>query len=111
MSPKSEKSKKKLMFKKKVNKSKLADDKISGLKEQYKNVSYLWEKNPETSNIETFSLLISFQIDSKKVKNFADLPLSEETKKGLAECDYEVPTEIQRESIALCLKGLDILGK
>ena len=42
MSSKSDKkSKKKLMFKKKVNKSKLGDDKISGLKEQYKNVSFL----------------------------------------------------------------------
>ena len=50
MSSKSDKkSKKKLMFKKKVNKSKLGDDKISGLKEQYKNVSfyisYVFEKN------------------------------------------------------------------
>ena len=64
-----------------------------------------------TAGPATYICDISFQIDSKKVKTFADLPLSEETKKGLSECDYEIPTEIQKESIALCLKGLDILGK
>lgn len=52
-----------------------------------------------------------FQIDSKKIKTFSDLPLSEETKKGLAECEYEVPTEIQKETLTLGLRGLDILGK
>ena len=39
------------------------------------------------------------------------MPLSEETKKGLAECEYEVPTEIQKETLTLGLRGLDILGK
>ena len=53
----------------------------------------------------------SFQIDSNKIKTFSDLPLSEETKKGLAECEYEVPTEIQKETLTLGLRGLDILGK
>ena len=37
--------------------------------------------------------------------------MSEETKKGLAECEYEVPTEIQKETLSLGLRGLDILGK
>ena len=37
--------------------------------------------------------------------------MSEETKKGLAECEYEVPTEIQKETLTLGLRGLDILGK
>ena len=54
---------------------------------------------------------LSFQIDSKNIKTFSDLPLSEETKKGLAECEYEVPTEIQKETLTLGLRGLDILGK
>ena len=45
------------------------------------------------------------------MKTFNDFPLSDETKKGLAECEYETPTEIQKESLAMCLKGLDILGK
>ena len=57
------------------------------------------------------SNLSLFQIDSKKIKTFSDLPLSEETKKGLAECEYEVPTEIQKETLTLGLRGLDILGK
>ena len=37
--------------------------------------------------------------------------MSEETKKGLAECEYEVPTEIQKETLTLGLRGIDILGK
>ena len=44
------------------------------------------------------------------MKNFDDFPLSEETKKALKECGYEVPTQIQKETLALCLRGLDILG-
>jgi len=81
------KSKKKGMWdKKKVNKTKIVDDKIADLHEKYKN------------------------IDSKNIKTFSDLPLSEETKKGLAECEYEVPTEIQKETLTLGLRGLDILG-
>ena len=65
------------------------------------------------TNYETVvkSNLSLFQIDSKKIKTFSDLPLSEETKKGLAECEYEVPTEIQKETLTLGLRGLDILGK
>ncbi len=50
------------------------------------------------------------QIDTKAVKQFKDLPLSKETQRALVECGYEVPTEIQKETLALCLRGLDILG-
>ena len=51
-----------------------------------------------------------FQLNSKKIRTFADFPLSDETQKGLSECGYEIPTEIQKETLALCLKGKDILG-
>ena len=74
------------VFKKKTNKSTIADQTISQLQEQY------------------------HQIDTKKVKRFDNLPLSGPTKKGLAECGYEEPTEIQRETVAMCLRGLDVLG-
>lgn len=50
------------------------------------------------------------QIDSANIKKFLDFPLSANTLKGLKENGYEVPTEIQRESIGFALQGLDILG-
>lgn len=49
-------------------------------------------------------------IDPKSIKTFGDLPLSRKTKKGLAEHGFEAPTDIQRESILLALKGADVLG-
>lgn len=36
--------------------------------------------------------------------------MSQKTRRGLKENNYEVPTEIQRESIAVSLKGEDVLG-
>lgn len=49
-------------------------------------------------------------IDTKSIKTFDDFPLSSKTLKALKECGYEEPTEIQRESLSLCLRGLDLLG-
>jgi ATP-dependent RNA helicase DDX10/DBP4 len=50
------------------------------------------------------------KVNTKEVKTFKDLPLSSLTLKGLEDSDYSEPTEIQRESIALALRGLDVLG-
>ena len=50
------------------------------------------------------------KINTKEIKTFKDLPLSSHTMKGLADSGYDAPTEIQRESIALSLRGLDVLG-
>jgi ATP-dependent RNA helicase DDX10/DBP4 len=50
------------------------------------------------------------KIESKNVKTFKDLPLSSHTLKGLDESGFSEPTEIQRESVALALRGLDVLG-
>ena len=38
------------------------------------------------------------------------MPLSESTQRALTECGYEEPTEIQRETLAMCLRGMDVLG-
>lgn len=54
--------------------------------------------------------IVLFQVDSSNVKRFSDFPLSYNTQKGLKENGYEIPTEIQRESIGFALQGLDILG-
>jgi len=83
---KNEKSKQPFQFKKKESKHKRIDDNVKTLKSKYD--SY----------------------DSKKVKSFDDLPLSTETLKALKEAGYTEPTEIQKESIVLGLRGLDILG-
>ena len=74
-------------FKKKVGKSTLESENIKSLQKEYS------------------------QIDSKKVESFNDFPLSKHTQKALSEAGYEKPTEIQKETLALCLRGLDILGK
>ncbi|XP_023348850.1 probable ATP-dependent RNA helicase DDX10 [Eurytemora carolleeae] len=50
------------------------------------------------------------EIDTKTIKTFSEFPLSKETLKGLKEAGFDKPTEIQRESIGLALRGLDILG-
>lgn len=44
------------------------------------------------------------------MNSFKDFPLSHKTLKGLKDCGYVKPTEIQQESIGLSLRGLDILG-
>ncbi|KHJ91653.1 DEAD/DEAH box helicase [Oesophagostomum dentatum] len=43
-------------------------------------------------------------------KRFTDLPLSARTLQGLEECDYEEPTDIQKESLPFSLNGLDVVG-
>ncbi|RNA36636.1 putative ATP-dependent RNA helicase DDX10 [Brachionus plicatilis] len=50
------------------------------------------------------------EIDSSKIESFDDFPLSKRTKDGLKKANYNKPTEIQRESIGIALKGYDLLG-
>jgi len=78
--------KKQFQFKKKPSKFQKIESNVSSLKSQYENYN------------------------SKTVKSFDDLPLSKETLKGLKDTGYTKPTEIQKESIVLALRGLDILG-
>jgi len=80
----------------KKNKKKLEKPKV-------RKVDLRKEKiNSLTSTYET--------IDVKELKLFSDFPLSDGLKRGLKEAGYDKPTEIQRESIGLALRGLDILG-
>lgn len=50
------------------------------------------------------------EIDPKVIKNFADLPLSWKTQKGLKGANYKIPTDIQKESIGYALQGKDVMG-
>ncbi|XP_054271910.1 probable ATP-dependent RNA helicase DDX10 [Macrosteles quadrilineatus] len=54
--------------------------------------------------------LESAKIDISQVRTFTDLPLSPPTQKGLSENGFEIPTEIQKESLVYSLQGMDILG-
>ena len=78
--------KQQFQFKKKPSKFQKIDSNVSSLKSQYENYN------------------------SKTVQSFDDLPLSKETLKGLKDTGFTKPTEIQKESIVLALRGLDILG-
>ncbi|KAM8720045.1 hypothetical protein ACLKA7_006147 [Drosophila subpalustris] len=49
-------------------------------------------------------------IDASSIKNFADFPFSQKTKKALAEFKFTTPTEVQRQSIGPALQGKDVLG-
>ncbi|XP_073986464.1 probable ATP-dependent RNA helicase DDX10 [Rhodnius prolixus] len=77
---------KKKFTKKKQETRELEDNEIKNLQQQYEKV------NPD--DIETFE----------------DIPLSSRTRKGLAENGYINPTDIQKESIIIALRGTDILG-
>lgn len=43
-------------------------------------------------------------------KLFTDFPLSSKTLRGLNECEYVEPTDIQRESLPFSLSGSDLVG-
>ena len=91
--------------KKQLNKSKTNKNKKQ--KFEYK------KKVPKTTKLEENinSLKARYEkIDTKSIKTFSDLPISSETMKALKEDDFEIPTEIQKESIGLALQGHDILG-
>lgn len=49
-------------------------------------------------------------IDPMKINTFADLPLSSKTRRGLQQCNYQKPTDIQKHSIGRALQGRDVLG-
>lgn len=49
-------------------------------------------------------------IDEKLISQFRDLPISEETFKGLKEASFVSLTDIQKKTIPLALKGEDLMG-
>lgn len=69
------------------------------------------EKTTVIEKKEIEDLLTRYEsMDSTTVKKFLDLPLSKRTQQGLKQNNYTTPTEVQRESIILALRGLDVLG-
>ncbi|EFX84542.1 hypothetical protein DAPPUDRAFT_223010 [Daphnia pulex] len=49
-------------------------------------------------------------VETSAVLKFKDIPLSKKTLQGLQQNEYTTPTEVQKESIVLALRGLDVLG-
>ncbi|KAH7723643.1 DEAD box protein (Asp-Glu-Ala-Asp) box polypeptide 10 [Aphelenchoides avenae] len=73
------------------------------------------ELSAKRSALETVEQVTSRYEELRKAqpwdyKTFADLPLSAKTLKGLKENAFNVPTEIQRQSIGLSLQGKDVVG-
>ncbi|KAF7268844.1 hypothetical protein GWI33_018188 [Rhynchophorus ferrugineus] len=64
---------------------------------------------PESVKIENLKSQYE-SIDVNNISKFSELPLSQQTMKGLKESKYFKLTDIQRESILLALRGNDILG-
>ena len=79
-----------------------------------KNNIQIYKKSETKTNIEeneSKHLASKYDnIDLTKVKTFQDLPLSRSTQQALKEEGFTEPTEIQKESILLALKGHDVLG-
>ncbi|XP_061894630.1 probable ATP-dependent RNA helicase DDX10 [Entelurus aequoreus] len=61
---------------------------------------------------EKISKLVSrySDINTKDAIKFSDFPISKNTLLGLQQCQYRLPTEIQRQTIGLALQGKDVLG-
>ncbi|CUM52095.1 unnamed protein product [Debaryomyces tyrocola] len=49
-------------------------------------------------------------VDEKLISQFSDLPISEETAKGLKEASFVSLTDIQKKTIPVSLKGEDVMG-
>jgi ATP-dependent RNA helicase DDX10/DBP4 len=81
--------------------------KVNGKVKVFKNKKKFLD--PESALIEKLQEKYE-DIDVGTVNTFANLPLSSKTLKGLKECGYTKPTEIQKETIKLALTGKDILG-
>ncbi|KAG5874569.1 hypothetical protein JTB14_019571 [Gonioctena quinquepunctata] len=70
------------------------------------------KKKPKDSEIQLIEKLQARYeaIDPSKITKFGEFPLSAKTLKGLRECGYHKPTDIQKQTIGLALQGKDILG-
>jgi len=98
----------KVSFKKKTP-AEAEGDEIKRLLGNYKNVGIhiiVFTLIPQSSNVPSYH----FQIDSSKITTFKDFPLSRRTLEGLKGSGFLKPTDVQKESIGLALRGLDILG-
>ncbi|WLF80140.1 ATP-dependent RNA helicase dbp4 [Lodderomyces elongisporus] len=50
------------------------------------------------------------EVDEASIKHFSDLPITQNTLRGLKECSFVSLTDIQKKSIPVALKGEDLMG-
>ena len=89
-----------------------------GFKNKKKNFKEKFEptfkkKVPTWKQIEMEASQLITKYDNilpSNIKTFNDFPLSRRTMDGLSKSGYTTPTEIQRESIGIALRGYDLLG-
>ncbi|PIO54403.1 hypothetical protein TELCIR_24235, partial [Teladorsagia circumcincta] len=79
------------------------------MKEMESIISSLW-RAIKNSQILICCVPWKERASTASFKRFSDLPLSSKTLRGLKECDYEEPTDIQKESLPFSLSGLDVVG-
>lgn len=96
-------------FKKKIPTWKEIDQEINDISTKYESVRFNFTRY-HVFHIKYNYFFNLLKLDSTKIENFNDLPLSERTKIGLKRARYIKPTEIQRQSICLALNNHDVLG-
>ncbi|KAG1677880.1 putative ATP-dependent RNA helicase DDX10 [Nymphon striatum] len=91
------------------SKSKPKEEKVkkSGKIKIFKKQPKKWER--ETKEIDELQSLYK-SIKPSEIKTFEDIPLSSNTRKGLRDAKFIIPTDVQMEAIPLALNGSDILG-
>ncbi|CAH1799746.1 unnamed protein product, partial [Owenia fusiformis] len=103
MKPKSGKAEGNVPNRPKYNKK----EQKSATKRKFGNVQKRWkEEDKEIKDISTKYK----SLKRGSCEKFADFPLSSKTQQGLELSKFVIPTEIQRETIGLGIKGHDILG-
>ncbi|VDM59340.1 unnamed protein product [Angiostrongylus costaricensis] len=74
-------------------------------KQRFKKFSKTKNSKKEEERLEMESIA-----NTSLFKLFTDFPLSSKTLRGLNECEYVEPTDIQRESLPFSLSGSDLVG-
>jgi len=92
----------------------MKDNKVFVKKNNYKKHKKQFTKKPKSGELEDqeiAALKTEYEtINVKDITLFTDIPLSKKTLRGLKDCKYKTPTDIQKESIVPALNGRDILG-
>lgn len=67
-------------------------------------------RNNEFKEIETKLKQCQEEINVASIETFSDFPISSRTLRGLSDAGFTKPTEIQKDGIALALRGMDVLA-
>ncbi|KAL6730374.1 hypothetical protein Aduo_001353 [Ancylostoma duodenale] len=83
-------------------------------KQRFKKMGKAKKERKQNTEKELESIIANCKelpkVNPSTFKLFTDLPLSSKTLQGLEDCDYEEPTDIQKESLPFSLSGSDVVG-